>query len=231
MQSWAERGFSRAIAKLQPYFRGLEVAKAELAVKHWMWKQKGQTSPRIQPCEAAQSLNEWMHSYTMHPKASIRQVQLHGEQGHEPCSPFSHGKAGPEPHNPLDWPERGLTALSQRWPLPLPPWRPGAAPLESPPKWTSGTLEQKQDPNELQSTIVRFLLWDFKSDLNLQSRTFILHVSHMVSFVFLSNYIVKHRETYPELQKTEQWNCAPVNHQPLAFSKLHSVFQQHSLHT
>lgn len=149
----------------------------------------------------------------------------------EPCSPFSHGKAGPEPHNPLDWPERGLTALSQRWPLPLPPWRPGAAPLESPPKWTSGTLEQKQDPNELQSTIVRFLLWDFKSDLNLQSRTFILHVSHMVSFVFLSNYIVKHRETYPELQKTEQWNCAPVNHQPLAFSKLHSVFQQHSLHT
>lgn len=50
---------ARAIVRLKWFFRGLEVAKAELAAKHWMRKQKGKTSLRIQSWEDAHSPSKW----------------------------------------------------------------------------------------------------------------------------------------------------------------------------
>lgn len=74
-----ELGFSRAIAKLQPYFRDLEAAKAELAVRHWTWKQKGQTSPRMQATSSLGLATAWPHSpqaemATMAPRGSTAGV-------------------------------------------------------------------------------------------------------------------------------------------------------------
>lgn len=152
------RGFSRAIAKLQWYFRGLEVAKAELAVKYWMWKRKGQTSPRIQ---GSSSEPEWMDAWLYDaPKGShLARCSCTGNRGMSPALPSPMGTAG--------WPRATLslglpTALSQRWPLHLTPQHPEAALLGSPPDWTPRTLEQKQYPNNYS-----LLPWQFFEILNL----------------------------------------------------------------